>query len=576
MTKRESPARSGWQQLFPIAPEQLRTDALAGMAVAAYLIPQCMAYAEMAGVTPVQGIWACLLPMLIYALVGSSPQLSVGPESTTAVLTAAALAPLADAGTVEYAELCSILALLVGSFCCLGALLRLGALANLLSRPVLTGYLSGVAGIMVTSQMGVFCGLELERKSVWGAWLDLAQRLGEIRPASLLLALSLLLILLALERWRPRWPGPLLAVLLATGIVHLFDLSAMGVAVIGPVPAGLPTLHLPAPISQDLLIGLVPAAVGMALIGYSDNVLTARAFAARNGYRIDADQELIALGAVNLSCALVPAFPISSSGSRTAIADAGGSRTQWFSLMALLVVLLVLLVLHPLLARFPKAALGALVIHAARRLIDVEGFGWLFRFRWSEGCLALITGLGVLFTDILTGVLLGVGLSVADLIIRMLGHPSAETAEMAQLAGLRTTPVVTVSKPRPDQMVVVAASPLCFINAEAFRSSIRQALDQEPHPLGSFILDVGALVGSDSTAIEMVIDLFGELIGAGTEIALVSASPVLNDLLGKAAIPELIGSEHMHRSLEQALNSAKAAEACKSSPAGPDASAAIG
>ena len=192
MTGHEPVPCPGWRALLRSDPEQLRTDMLAGVAVAAYLIPQCMAYAEMAGVAPVQGVWACLLPMLVYPLVGSSPQLSVGPESTTAVMTAAALAPLAGAGSAAYAELCSLLALLVGSFCCLGALVRLGALANLLSRPVLTGYLSGVAGIMITSQMGVICGLELEGESVWGAWLDLAQRLGEIRPASLLLALSLI------------------------------------------------------------------------------------------------------------------------------------------------------------------------------------------------------------------------------------------------------------------------------------------------------------------------------------------------------------------------------------------------
>ena len=178
--------------------------------------------------------------------------------------------------------------------------------------------------------------------------------------------------------------------------------------------------------------------------------------------------ELIALGAINLSCALVPAFPISSSGSRTAIADAGGSRTQWFSLMALLVVLLVLLVLHPLLASFPKAALGALVIHAALRLIDVEGFLCLFRFRWSEGCLALITCFGVLLTDILTGVLLGVGLSLADLMVRLLAHPSDAAAVIPRMTGHRRWADVTVSRPSPDQMVVVAAAPLCFANAEQF------------------------------------------------------------------------------------------------------------
>ena len=222
------------------------------------------------------------------------------------------------------------------------------------------------------------------------------------------------------QRRFPAMPGPLLAVLLATAAVAIGHLDQIGVAVIGPIPAGLPRFSLPEGVPLPTLRYLLGAAVGIALVGYSDNVLTARAFASRNGYRIDAKQELLALGAINLGNGLMQGFPVSSSGSRTALGDALGSRSQLFSLVAFALVLMVLLFLRPVLALFPKAALGAIVIYAALRLIDVAEFRRLRAFRSSEFRLALVTLAGVLLTDLLVGVGLAVGLSVIDLFSRLL------------------------------------------------------------------------------------------------------------------------------------------------------------
>ncbi|MFM7266540.1 MAG: SulP family inorganic anion transporter, partial [Cyanobium sp.] len=344
-------------------------DLLAGIGVAAYLIPQCLAYGELAGVPPIQGLWAALAPLLLYAWLGSSPQLSVGPESTTALLTAAAIAPLAAGRPELAAPLASLLALLVGLVCCAGALGRLGFLADLLSRPILVGYLGGVALTLIAAQAGRLLGIPLQSEAVPALMRELVGRLGEIHGPTVVVGLGVLAVLLGLQRWARRAPAPLLAMLLAVAAVALGHLEQRGVAVIGPIPAGLPHLALPAAVSPETLKRLLAGAVGIALVGYSDNVLTARAFALRSGARIDADRELLALGLVNAANGLLQGFPVSSSGSRTALGVSLGSRSQRFSLVALAVVLVALVALRPLLAMFPRAALGAVVIAAALRLI---------------------------------------------------------------------------------------------------------------------------------------------------------------------------------------------------------------
>lgn len=426
----------GLRRLRAYQPSWLRGDVLAGVTVAAYLVPQCMAYGELAGVAPIAGLWAILPAMLLYALFGSSPQLSVGPESTTAVMTAAAIAPIAAGDPLAYASFASLLAVLVGVVCVLGAWARLGFLAELLSKPILVGYMAGVAVIMISGQIGKISGLELEAKSLAGELLEVARRSNEIHLPTLILALGVLAFLLLIQRRFPSAPGPFLAVLLAVAAVSLFQLDRAGVAVIGEIPAGLPSLALPSAIAPGTFKTLLSAAAGIALVGYSDNVLTARAFAARGGYRIDANQELLALGAVNLGTGLMQGFPVSSSGSRTAISASLGSRSQLFSLVAFVMVLAVLLFLRPLLALFPQAALGAIVIYAALRLIDIGELKRLRHFERSEFRLALITCAGVLFTDILMGVGLAVALSVIALFARLVRPHDAVLGQVPRLGGL--------------------------------------------------------------------------------------------------------------------------------------------
>ncbi len=543
----------GLERLLGYQRGWLRPDLLAGVTVAAYLVPQCMAYAEVAGLAPITGLWAILPPLLLYALLGSSPQLSVGPESTTAVMTAAAIGPLAAGDPVAYAGLSSLLALLVGLVCCAGAWSRLGFLADLLSKPILVGYLGGVALIMIGGQLGRVCGLTLAASTIPGQLQELAGRLGEIHGPTLLLALGVLVFLLLVQRRFPRAPGPLLAVLLAMAVVAAGNLDQYGVAVIGAIPAGLPRATLPPLVSPPQLRYLLTAAVGIALVGYSDNVLTARAFAARGGYRIDANQELLALGALNLGNGLMQGFPVSSSGSRTAIGDSLGSRSQLFSLVAFAVVLAVLLWLRPVLAMFPTAALGAIVIYAALRLIDIPEFLRLHRFRPSEFRLALITLSGVLLTDLLTGVGLAVGLSVIDLFARLVRPHDAVMGIVPRLAGLHDIRDWEGAHTIPGLVLFRFDAPLCFANAEHFRQRVLETVAAEPQPVAWFVLNAEAIVEIDITAADVLEDLHRELSARGITFGLVRVKQDLYAQLERAGLVERIGPRLFFPTLPTAI-----------------------
>jgi sulfate permease, SulP family len=334
--------------LFVLAGYQrpwLRGDLMAGITVAAYLVPQVLAYSTIAGLPPVAGLWAIVPALAVYALLGSSRQLSVGPESTTALMTAVVVGPLAAGDPVRYAQLAAGLAVVVGLLCLICWLARLGFVADLLSKPILVGYLAGVAVIMLAGQLGKLTGVPVRGENFFAQLGSFVGNLTHVHLTTLVFAAAVLAFLFVLQ-WRlPAAPAPLLAVLLATAAVTLFGLERRGLHVIGPIPSGLPAPALP-PIG-DIRELLLPA-FGVLLVGYTDNVLTARSFAARHDHEINANQELLALGAANVGAGLLHGMPVSSSGSRTALGDATGARTQLYSLVALVSVVATLLFLGPL------------------------------------------------------------------------------------------------------------------------------------------------------------------------------------------------------------------------------------
>ena len=469
----------GLHQLLNYQRGWLRGDVLAGVTVAAYLIPQVMAYATVAGLPAVAGLWAALVPLAVYAVLGSSRQLSVGPESTTALMTATALAPLVAGDPSRYAVLAALMAVLVGGFCLLGGLLRLGFLADLLSRPVLVGYMTGVAVIMIGGQLGKVTGVAVEGDEFVDQLRSFVAGVGGAHWPTVALALVVLVMLLAISRVAPKFPGALVAVLAATAAVEVFALEARGIRVVGEIPAGLPAPSVPVIPAADLLAMLIPA-VGIAVVAFSDNALTGRTFAARKGESIDANAELRALGICNVATGLTHGFPVSSSGSRTALGDAVGSRTQVYSLVALASVVAVMFLGRGLLENFPMAALGALVVFAALRLIDIAEFRRLGRFRRSELLLALATTAAVLGFGVLYGVLVAIGLSILDLLRRVARPHDGVLGLVPGVAGMHDLDDYPDARPVPGLVVYRYDAPLFFANAENFRERALAAVADNP------------------------------------------------------------------------------------------------
>ncbi|WP_367326381.1 SulP family inorganic anion transporter [Streptomyces sp. HUAS ZL42] len=531
----------------------LRGDVLAGVTVAAYLVPQVMAYAGVAGLPPVAGLWAILPALGLYALLGSSRLLSVGPESTTALMTAAVVAPLAGSDPDRYAALAATLALTVGLLCLAARVLRLGFVADLLSRPVLIGYLAGVALIMVVDQLTKLTGVPTTGSSFFPQLWSFLGNLGKAHPATVVFSAVTLAFLFAVARWLRAVPGPLLAVVLGTAAVAALDLDDRhGIQVIGEVPAGLPGLTLP---DLSEVHHLVLPALGVLLVAYTDFILTARAFTGRAGESagLDANQEFLALGAANLGAGCLHGFPVSSSASRTALASSAGARSQAYSMVAGAVVLAVLLFLSPLLTHTPRAVLGALVVYAAVRMIDLSGFRRLATFRRRELLLALGCLAGVLALDLLYGVLVAVGLSVAELLSRVARPHDAVEGLVPGVAGMHDVDDYPTARTIPGLLVYRYDSPLFFANAEDFRRRALAAVDEQTASVRWFVLNTEANVEVDITALDAVEELRSELARRGVVFALARVKQDLLDDLEAYGLVESIGDELIFPTLPTAV-----------------------
>jgi sulfate permease, SulP family len=530
----------------------LRGDVLAGVTVAAYLVPQVMAYGVIAGLPPVVGLWAITGSLLVYAVVGSSRQLSVGPESTTALMTAAAIAPLAAGDPRRYAVLAAGLAILVGSICLVARLARLGFLADLLSRPVLVGYMAGVAVIMTVGQLGKVSGVDVEGASTIGEVASFAGHLDEVDPHTIALAVAVLVFLLAGSRFFPSAPVLLIAVLLATAAVAVLDLQERGIQVVGDVPSGLPFPQVPQLTASDVASLVLPA-LGLATVGYTDNVLTARAFATRNRYDVDANAELVGLGFANLAAGGMHGFPVSSSGSRTVIGDSLGSRSQLHSLVALTLVVATLLFLGPVLAGFPTAALGALVIYAALRLVDVTELRRIARFRRSELLLALATIGGVLAVGILYGVLIAAGLSVLDMLRRVARPHDGILGYAPGVAGMHDIDDYPAARQVPGLVVYRYDAPLFFANAEDFKRRALASLNVAEGPVEWLILNAEANVEVDLTSVDALDELREELQRQDIVLALARVKQDLRNDLAASGFLDRVGQEHVFMTLPTAV-----------------------
>lgn len=501
----------------------LRPDVVAGLTVGAMLVPQSMAYAELAGVPPTTGLYASLLAPVAYALVGTSRHLGTGPEPGTAILAATGVAAVAGAGASgdRYLALMATLALLVGAVAALAWVLRLGFVANLLSRPVLVGYISGVGFVLLSSQLSALTGIPIEADRFFPRLVEVLGELDRVSVIPLTVGTLTLVTILVLRRVAPKVPGALVAITLATVATAILDLGDRGLALVGEIPAGLPVPAFPA-VDGDDLVALLPVALGVALVGYSDNVLTGRAIARRMGYRIDADRELGGLAAANVAAGLFAGMPVSSSASRTAVPASLGSITSLVSIVAAGIVALTLLVAGDVLAAIPRAALAGVIVAAALAIIDLRGFRELWTVSRVEFGLAVVTSVGVMVFDVLVGVLTAVALSVTVALARMARPEDAVLGGRDDLDGWVSVAQDPTARTRPGLLVYRFDAPLIFLNVERFRTRLLTVLDENPGPEAWVVLDFEGIGELDATAVDGLRTLIDELEDRQVEVVAVA------------------------------------------------------
>ncbi|MGZ5367222.1 SulP family inorganic anion transporter [Aeromicrobium sp.] len=529
----------------------LRGDLLAGIAVAAYLIPQVMAYATVAGLPAVAGLWAVLAPLALYAVFGSSLRLSVGPESTTALMTAVAVGAATGMDPARYAALAAALALVVGCFCLVGFFVKLGFVADLLSRPVLVGYMAGIAVLMIVSQLGKITGIPIHGDTPLEETRHALIHLSEANLATVLLAAGVLVFLLVSRHYFPRSPAPLMGMLLGAAAVALFDLKDRGVTAVGAIPRSLPTPALPDVSWHDLLTLLLPA-IGVALVAYSDNVLTARAFT-QSGEKVDNNQELLALGAVNLGAGLFHGFPVSSSGSRTVIGVSMGSKSQLYSLVALGTVVASMLFFGPVIALFPQAALGAVVIYAALMLIDLHELARIGRFRASELVLALSTTVGVLTFGVLNGIGIAIGLSILDLLRRVARPHDGVLGYVPGVPGMHDVDDYANALQVPGLVVYRYDSPLFFANSQDFVERALDAVDDSDAQVEWFLLNAEANVEVDLTSVDALEQLRDTLTKRGIHFAMARVKTDMKDDLKAGGFTDKLDESQIFMTLPTAV-----------------------
>ena len=536
----------------------LRSDVYAGISVVAYLVPQVMAYTALVGVPPVTGLWTALAALVVYAVMGSSRVLSVGPESTIALMAGTAIAPLVGADPDRAVALAATLSLLVAGWCLIGRIVRLGVIADLLSQPLLVGYLAGAAILMIVGQLGRMTGTTIEGDNLVAQIRSFASVVDDTHLLTLAVGAGTLGLLLAVHVLRPRWPATLIAVAAATVVCTLADLENRDVAVVGAVPTGLPTPGLPDVTWHDVRT-LVLAALGIAVIAYGDNMLIARAFPAHaegeaKADPVDPQQELAALSGVHAAVGLMSGFPCSSSGSRTALAITARARTQLYSVVAAGVVLLVLFVAGPLIENLPQASLAAVVFYAASKLVSWREVERLARFRTTELLLAVAAMLGTVLFGVLVGVGVAIALSLVEILYRLARPHEGVLGRVPGVAGMHDVDDYPDAETLPGLVVYRYDAPLFFANVGDMRRRALLAVDQEnaavpEHPVRWFVLNVEANVEVDITAADGLRELHAELAARGVRLALARVKRDLRLPLERAGLAELIGEDMLFPTL---------------------------
>ncbi|MBN2003614.1 MAG: SulP family inorganic anion transporter [Anaerolineae bacterium] len=535
--------------------EWLIKDVTAGLVLTAILVPVGMGYAEAAGIPAIYGLYATIVPLLAYAVFGPSRILVLGPDSSLAALIAATVLPLSGGDTGHAVTLAGMLAILSGLMCILAGIAKFGFITDLLSKPIRYGYLNGIALTVLIGQLPKIVGFPAKGDNLIQEALNLARGIfaGQVNLTACILGVVCLAIILGFKRWQPKIPGVLVAVVGATLAAAVFDLAnRTGISVVGPLPRGLPVPTIPT-VSFEEFRTLFASAIAIALVSFADMSVLSRTFALRCGYEVDGDQELIALGISNVAAGFFQGFSVSSSASRTPVAEAAGSKTQLTGVVGAVCIALLLLVAPTLLQTLPHAALGAIVISACLGLFEIPGLLRLYHLRRGEFVLSLVCFLGVALLGVIQGIFLAVGLALLAFVWRAWRPYHAVLGMVDELQSYHDIVRHPEGRLIPGLVLFRWNAPLFFANAEIFHEHVLQAVAEAPTPTKWVVVTAEPVTDVDLTAADVLSELDQALHKEGIELCFAEMKGPVKDHLKKYGLFTRLGVENFYPTIEQAV-----------------------
>ncbi len=533
----------------------LRSDLVAGVVLTTLLVPQGMAYAELAGLPPITGLYTSILCLVGYALCGPSRILVLGPDSSLGPMIAASLLPILGAnGSPERAiALASMLALMVGAIMIAASVARLGFVADLLSKPTQLGYMNGLALTILIGQLPKLFGFSTDADGLIAEAKAFVNGVaaGKTVGAAVAVGALSLIVILALGRWLPKVPGVLVAVLLAIGASSIFNLADHGVSLVGALPQGFPPLTFPNAFSDIPL--LVAGALGISLVALTDTISTASAFAARSGQEVSGDGEMLGIGVANVAAGLFQGFPVSTSGSRTAVAERAGAKTQVTGLVGAAAIVLMLVLVPGLLRNLPNPTLAAVVIAASLSLADIPGTVRLWRQGRVEFLLSGAAFLGVALLGVLWGIAVAVALSILNVFRRAWWPHHTTLGRVAGIPGQHDIELHPNAEQLPGLVIFRFDAPLFFANARTFRDEIRRLAAATPRPRW-ILIAAESITDVDTTAADMLAELDEELNAAGTSLVFAELKDPVRAKLERYELIGPLDPDHFFPTIDGAID----------------------
>jgi high affinity sulfate transporter 1 len=532
----------------------LRQDLVAGLVLTALLVPQGMAYAQLAGLPPITGLYTSILCLAGYALFGPSRILVLGPDSSLGPMIAATVVLIGSNGDPERAvALASALALLVGAITALAGIAGLGFFADLISKPTMIGYMNGLALTILVGQLPKLFGFSVEGGSFGAEVTEFTRGVVNGKTVSAALAIGVfgLLLIVTLQRWLPKIPGVLVAVVLSIFAASAFDLAEHGVSLVGVLPRGFPPLTIPHIRLSDLW-PLIGGALGIALVSLTDTISTASSFAARTKQEVDGNKEMVGIGAANLAAGLFQGFPVSTSGSRTAVAEQAGAKTQVTGIVGAVAITLMLVLAPGLLRDLPQPTLAAVVITASLSLADIDGTVLLYRRRRAEFALSIAAFLGVVVLGVLPGIAIAIVLSVMNVFRRAWWPYQTVLGRVPQLAGYHDTRSYPGAERLPGCVIFRFDAPLFFANARTFREQIRALARSDPPPAW-ILVAAEPITDVDTTAADMLQSLDEDLNTRGISLVFAEMKDPVRRKIDRYELTRTIDPAHFFPTLEAAI-----------------------